>query len=164
MGRIEEFTAGINLPPVTQIGVVVRDIEQAVTYYSSALGLGPFSPVSDLAIDKHWYRGVKSPIRLRISRVMWGTMEYELIQPVEGRSAQQAFLDTHGEGLHHLGVEVSDYDGVVTRMSQAGVETLVAMEIFNPLHQCWSKASYFDTRQVGGVIIEVMCRPWMAKK
>ena len=145
MEKIEEFTARINLPPVTQIGVVVRDMERALKYCSKTLGLGPFSPVSDLAIDKHWYRGEKSPIRLRVSRAIWGTMEYELIQPVEGRSAQQEFLDTHGEGLHHLGVEVTDYDGVVTMMSQAGLKTLVGMEIFNPLHQCWAKASYFDT-------------------
>jgi len=163
MTPAQDFLAKAIFPAVTQIGVIVKNLEQAIGYYVNTLGLGPFSPVSDLAIDKHWYRGEKSPIRLRISRAMWGAMEYELIQPVEGRSAQQEFLDTHGEGLHHLGVEVSDYDEVVMMMNQAGVKPLAVMEVFNPLHQRWAKATYFDTRHIGGVIVEVMCRPWMAK-
>ena len=34
--------SSINLPPVEQIGFVVKDIDEATEYYSSTFGWGPF--------------------------------------------------------------------------------------------------------------------------
>lgn len=158
----QEFTAKIDLPPVTQMGVIVRDMGKSVEYYSRTFGLGPFTPISDLVPDKSWYMGEPCPLHLRVSRAMWGTMEFELIQPVGGKSIHQDFLDTHGEGINHLGIEASNYDEVVGMMNEAGFKSLQALETFLPQHGCWGKATFFDTRTVGGFIIEVMCRPWLA--
>jgi 4-hydroxyphenylpyruvate dioxygenase-like putative hemolysin len=163
MKGIEEFTAKLNLPPVTQIGVVVRDVEQSVVYYSEILGLGSFEPIYDFEPDKSWYMGKSSPLRLRISRVMWGAMEFELLQPLGGKSIHQDFLDAHGEGLHHLGIDVTNYDDIVRMMNQAGFKPLQALETYIPRRDSWAKASFFDTEKIGGVIIEVMWRPWLAK-
>ena len=158
----QEFTAKIELPPVTQIGVIVRDMEQAVEYFSRAFGLGPFSPISDLVPDKSWYMGKIHPLHLRVSRAKWGSMEFELIQPVAGKSIHQDFLDSHGEGINHLGIETSDYDEIVGMMNRAGFRPLQALEVFLPQYDCWGKATFFDTRSIGGFVIEVMCRPWLA--
>jgi catechol 2,3-dioxygenase-like lactoylglutathione lyase family enzyme len=163
MERMEEFTTKMSLPPVTQIGVVVKDMEQAIRYYSRTLGLGPFSPVTDLVPDKNWYRGESHPVHLRTSRAMWGAMEFELVQPLGGKSVHGDFLETHGEGLHHLGIETSQYDEIVGMMDRAGFKPLQVVEIFLPKYNCWGKATFFDTRSVGGIIIEVVCRPWLAK-
>ena len=65
MNELGGITAKVNLPPVTQIGVVVRDLDQAMEYYSKTLGLGPFNPVFELAPDKSWYMGKESPLRLQ---------------------------------------------------------------------------------------------------
>jgi hypothetical protein len=54
----EEITAKFDLPPATQLGVIVRDMEKAVEYYSKAFGIGPFAPITDLKPDKGWYMGV----------------------------------------------------------------------------------------------------------
>jgi len=158
----EPFLPQIGLPPVTQIGVIVRDMEQAVEYYSRAFGLGPFSPISDLVPGKSWYMGEVHPLHLRVSRTKWGAMEFELIQPVEGRSIHQDFLDAHGEGVNHLGIETSNYDEIVGMMNQAGFRPIQALEVFLPQYDCWGKATFFDTRGVGGFVTEVMCRPWLA--
>ncbi len=32
----------VKLPPVEQIGIVVKDMDQAIDYYSSTFGWGPF--------------------------------------------------------------------------------------------------------------------------
>ena len=160
----KEFAGKIDLPPVTQIGVVVKDMEKAVEYYSKTFGLGPFSSITDLVPDKNWYMGKLHPLHLRISRAMWGAIEFELIQPLKGKSVHHDFLDSHGEGINHLGIETTDYDEVLPKMNQAGCKQLQALEIFLPQYDCWGKATFFDTRNIGGFVIEVMCRPWLKKK
>jgi len=81
---------------------------------------------------------------------------------VEGKSIHQDFLDSHGEGINHLGIETSSYDEIVEMMNQAGFKSLQALEVFLPQYDCWGKASFFDTRSIGGFVVEVMCRPWLA--
>lgn len=164
MKSMEEFTAKMDLPPVTQIGVVVRDLDQAMEYYTKIFGLGPFNPVLDFKPDKNWYMGERLPLHLRLGRAEWGAMDFELVQPLEGKSIHQDFLDTHGEGLHHLGIDVDNYDEVVGMMNQAGFRPLQAVEIFLPMNDSWAKATYFDTQKIGGVVIEVLWRPWLRKK
>ncbi|MEO0250015.1 MAG: hypothetical protein ABIN58_10920, partial [candidate division WOR-3 bacterium] len=56
----DEITARLNLPAATQIGVIVRDMEKAVDYYSK-VGIGPFTPINDLRPDKAWYMGELHP-------------------------------------------------------------------------------------------------------
>ncbi len=155
-------STGIFLPPVTQIGVIVRNMEQAVDFYSRTFGLGPFSTISDLVPDKNWYRGEIHSLHLRVSRAKWGAMEFELIQPAGGKSIHQDFLDAQGEGVNHLGIEAGNYDEIVAMMNQAGFEPIQALEVFLPQHNCWGRATFFDTRSVGGFVTEVMCRPWLA--
>ncbi len=150
------------LPAVTQIGVIVRNMEKAVNFYSRIFGLGPFSPISDLVPDKSWYKGEIHPVHLRVSRAKWGAMEFELIQPVAGKSIHQDFLDAYGEGVNHLGIEAGNYEEIVAMMNRAGFEVLQALEVFLPQHNCWGKATFFDTRSIGGFVTEVMWRPWLA--
>ena len=156
------FTEKLGLPPATQIGVIVRDMEKAVEYYSTALGMGPFTPITDLKPDKNWYMGELHPAHLRVSRVMWGPMEFELIQPVSGKSIHQDFLALNGEGINHLGIETDNYDALVQKMKQAGFKPVQALETYLPQFDCWGKATFFDTQGVGGIIIELSSRPWLA--
>ena len=161
MNNMEDVTSKMNLPPFSQIGIVVRDLDRAMDYYSRTLGLGPFNPVFELAPDKNWYMGEESPLRLRIGRTEWGAMDFELVQPLEGKSIHQDFLDAHGEGLHHLGIDVNNYDEVVQMMDRAGFKPLQALEVF--INDSWARAAYFDTHKIGGVIMEILHRPWLGK-
>ncbi len=67
MKSMEEFTAKMDLPPVTQIGVVVRDLDQAMEYYTKIFGLGPFNPVLDFKPDKKLVYGgeITAPSQVR---------------------------------------------------------------------------------------------------
>ncbi len=160
---VEQISAKMDLPPVTHVGVVVKDVCQAVDYYSRIFGLGPFEPVYDFSPDKYWYKGEKSQLSLKVSRTVWGEMEFELIQPLAGKSVLHDHLNTRGEGLHHLGIDVENYDDIVRRMNEEGFKALLAIETYLPKKESLSKASYFDTDKIGGVIMEVIWRPWLYK-
>jgi hypothetical protein len=93
---------------VIQIGLVTRDYRKAIVGFLQ-LGIGPwrvygFGPetVSDMT-----YRGKPSPYAMKVCLATLGTMEWEIIQPLQGPSIYHDFLERHGEGVHHVAVRCS---------------------------------------------------------
>ena len=83
---LEEKTDTIKLPPVEQIGFVVKDIDKAVEYYSSTFGWGPFQ-IFEHEMKGVIFRGEPSDCHLKIAFTHSGPIEIELIQVLEGDDA-----------------------------------------------------------------------------
>jgi methylmalonyl-CoA/ethylmalonyl-CoA epimerase len=84
------------LKKIHHVAVVVRDADQALGFYRDALGL----PVTaDRVIEDQGVRGVL---------LACGHSEIELIQPVREGTGVARFLETKGEGLHHVCFESDD--------------------------------------------------------
>jgi len=150
----------LSLPPIEHIGVVVRDMEKAVEYYSSVFGLGPFN-VYVFEPEKQWFMEKPSSFRLQMGKAMWGDIVLELIQPIGGESLHKDFLGTHGEGLQHLGFLVPDYEETFDKFVKAGFAPLTRVETYVEAYKGNLKACYFDTRRVGGIIFEIVWRSWI---
>ena len=71
------------LPAPAQIGVVVKNLDNAMNHYSQVFGVGPFQ-VIEFAPAQHWLKGKPTPIRLNIGIAQWGNLQLELIEVVEG--------------------------------------------------------------------------------
>jgi 4-hydroxyphenylpyruvate dioxygenase-like putative hemolysin len=151
------------LPPISQIGIVVRDMRQAVGFYEGTFGLGPWT-VYDSTPDKYWFRGKPSHMRLRQGKAMLGAIELELVQPLEGESPFHEHLATYGEGLHHLAFNTEDYEGMVRRFEAEGFKPLLQAEAYVETYKGTVRACHFDTREIGGVIFEVLWKSWLLKR
>jgi methylmalonyl-CoA/ethylmalonyl-CoA epimerase len=136
---------------VHQIGVIVRDLDQAVAFYED-LGIGPFeSPQGPAPIfDRRVYGKPAPDVRNRISKTQMGAVELELVQPVSGNSPQREFLEQHGEGVNHLAFLVEDLDGEVATLVQKGFRVLSSGKTAR------SAFAYLDTDRIGGVIFELI--------
>jgi methylmalonyl-CoA/ethylmalonyl-CoA epimerase len=89
---------------ITQIAVVVRDIEAALKTYTETLGWGPWS-VFDYKpplLHDTQVKGVPVEFRMIGAEASVDGLGFELIQPVSGPSIYQEFLDAHGEGVQHI--------------------------------------------------------------
>src|SRR5260370_18605240 len=89
---------------ITQIAVVVADIESALRSYTENLGWGPWS-VFDYKpplLHDTVVRGERCEFRMIGAETSVDGLGFELIQPVSGPSIYQEFLDTHGEGVQHI--------------------------------------------------------------
>jgi methylmalonyl-CoA/ethylmalonyl-CoA epimerase len=161
MSAAENLRAKIGLPPVSQIGILVRDIDRTARLYSEIFGIPEFY-IYDLDVANHWYYGEKARVKLRMGKAPWGQVEIELIQHLEGdKSLFPGWLAEHGEGLNHLAFEVDDYEHIHSRMVAEGFEPIQWIETDYPAYENGkAKACYFDTRRVGGVIFEIMWRSW----
>lgn len=78
-------------------------------------------------------------------------IQLQLCEPGPGASAQRAFLDTHGEGVFHLGFTVPDLD-----MGEADEATLGLSPWMRGRLPDRTGFTYFITRDQGaGVTLEI---------
>lgn len=130
------------------VGLVVRDMDKAIERLSS-LGIGPFKSTSLPSFTEFaLFRGEPMEAKVAESRAKIGDVELELLQPVEGKSPQQEFLDSKGEGIQHLAFAVDDLDKEVDRLTKQGVSVM--------LNGKWEGGgfAYLDLGD-GGLIVEL---------
>jgi catechol 2,3-dioxygenase-like lactoylglutathione lyase family enzyme len=162
MDSAEKLKAELELPPVSQIVVVIQDVDRAVKYYSSIFGLGPWT-VYEFAPEKHWLREQPSYAKFLMAKAMLGDIELCFMQPLEGKSIHKEFLDTHGEGIFNLVFNVRNYDEVFERFVEAGFKPIARAESYVETYQGYLKACYFDTRSIGGILIEIRWGSWLTE-
>ena len=139
------------LPPVTQVGVVVRDIAKAVDYYSTTFGWGPFK-ISEFEMKGADYNGRKIDCKIKMARYRQQGIELELIQSLEGDTPYADFLKEKGEGLHHLGIRVEDVGAVLARLSGQDIRPVFSLSY----PEIGLAFAYLNSDGVGGVMIEIM--------
>jgi 4-hydroxyphenylpyruvate dioxygenase-like putative hemolysin len=160
MSDIEPLVSRLKLPPVCQLGFVVRDLDKAVEYYSSNFGIGPFR-INELDLDAthYQYRGKPGRVRIRAAFASLGSVDMEVAQLMEGDCVYGEFLEQRGEGLQHMGFRVTDFDDAYRRMTDAGFSVVLWAEIPSPARRFTLRAYTFDTDRVGGVCIELLSTP-----
>ena len=89
----------LNLPPVNQVGFVVKDLDKALEFYQPLFGDFTVMDASDMEWD---YRGRPEVSSLRIAFGNSGDVEIELIQWIAGETPHKEFLEAGHEGMHHL--------------------------------------------------------------
>lgn len=139
----------MTLSPVDQIGFVVRDVDQAVEYYSTVFGWGPFD-IREVEMKGFEYRGRKADARMKIAFTRSGPIEIELIQVLEGETPHTEFLREHGEGLHHLRFPVDDMDKTLAKLARDAIHPVM----YYSVPQAGMKFVYIDSDKVGGVMFE----------
>lgn len=90
------------------VGIAVRDLEDALALYTTVFG-GRLAHREDLAAD-----GV------RVAFVEAGGIWLELLAPLDPAGPLARFLQSRGEGLHHLAFEVPDVGRALREVATAG--------------------------------------------
>lgn len=103
---------------LSQVCVVVHDLDKTMHEYARRFGWGPWSVFEYQAPLLHdtYLRGEPTEFSMIGAEVVAGPIGFELIQPTGGRSIYQEFLDEHGEGVQHLAVmkhSVADSDALI---------------------------------------------------
>ena len=135
-----------------QVGMVVRDARKTAREYEN-YGVGPFVEEDFPSVDATMYgRPVNFKNRTLMANI--GGWELELIQILEGKTIFQEFLDTRGEGIHHLGLYVDDYDAEMAKWKEKGIEVLMESKCPPPYPE-GSRYAYLDTERLFGVVMEI---------
>ena len=141
--------------PVGQVGIIVRDLEGALERYSSLWGLGPWAGFlyGPGTVPTLTYRGEPGRYSMRIALAGQGP-QVELLEPLEGPSIYEEWLESRPEGLHHVGVYVESLEPAIDSMGEAGYELLQSGAGYGLDGD--GGYAYFDTERDFGVIVEAL--------
>ena len=145
--------------PVRQIALVVPDLEVAVRAYADALGVGPWNvyTIGAPAMTGMTYRGEPADFVIRHALAFSGEVMLELVQPIDGPSIWQEYLDARGPSLHHIAFYVDDFDEAAATMAARGWVAVQAGVGFGRSRD--GAFTYFEHPTAAGIIVEVVKPP-----
>ncbi len=137
---------------VTQIGLVVRDIEKTSKAYADFLGVDvPEWSLTDPVDKAHTiFEDKLTEARAKLAFFRLKNITIELIEPVGGPSTWQEFLDEHGEGVHHIAFEIKGMDEKIIQLQRKGMNLLQKGDYEG------GRYSYVDSSQHLGVLLELL--------
>jgi methylmalonyl-CoA/ethylmalonyl-CoA epimerase len=131
------------------MAVVVRDLASTVKRLE-ALGFGPFIlPDAPPGAEGLFFQGqpLNSNYKALVGRI--GNMQIEIIQPDDKPNPWKDFLDTRGEGIHHIGFQVKNIEKETGRLTTRGAEVPFYGKIYGK-----TGAAYIDLK-TAGIVLEL---------
>lgn len=136
---------------IRQLGYVVRDIEQAMAYWSKTLGVGPWFYNPKVPIKNYQYKGESYEPHNSVALANSGFIQVELIQTRnDAPSMYKDFLAQGLTGLQHVAYWTQSYDSDLERLTAQGFTPVMSGEVGER-----GRFVYFDTEYHPGTVIEL---------
>lgn len=142
---IVEKLINMSAEGLDHIGVAVKDLDKAISFYQDVLGLkleGTHT-LSD--------RGVRVAF-LSVG----GEAHIELLEPLNSESAIAKFLSSHGEGIHHLALKVNDIEASLQSLKRKG---LTLIDETPKAGAEGKKIAFVHPKSTRGVLLELCQEP-----
>ena len=98
---------------VDHIAIAVRNLDEALQLYDKLFGARPSK------IETIPQQGVKPALI-----PMGQGSEIELLEPIDPQSGVAKFIESRGEGIHHICLEVEDVDRELDTLANKGVHLI----------------------------------------
>ncbi|MGD9049375.1 MAG: methylmalonyl-CoA epimerase [Anaerolineae bacterium] len=125
---------------IDHIGIVVRDIREALRVYETALGL-PLEEVSDVPDQK-----------VQVAFLPIGESNIELVQPTSDDTGIARYLAKRGEGIHHLCIEIEDIEAALAQLKAQDVPLIDE----TPRRGAHGRVAFVHPKGAHGVLIELV--------
>jgi methylmalonyl-CoA/ethylmalonyl-CoA epimerase len=126
---------------VHHIGIAVRNLEESLRRWSALFAAEP-SPIEEIP-----ERGV----RLAHLRFAEGP-EVELVSPLGDASPVSKFLESRGEGIQHVTLEVDDIEAAMGELNRAGLRFLSDTP---QTGAGGGRVAFVHPRTLNGVLVEI---------
>ena len=131
------------LGKVHHVAVVVRSIEPALRLWRDMLGL-ELETIMDIPQD-----------RVRIAFLAVGESKVELVEPTDDTTGVYRFLESKGEGFHHVCFEVANLAETLLRLEIDGLELIDSA----PRRGAEGPVAFLHPRACHGVLVELIEAP-----
>jgi methylmalonyl-CoA/ethylmalonyl-CoA epimerase len=143
---------------ITKIGIIVKNIEEAVKYYSELFHIETpeicIPPEKQPVIEGGrepfiCYRGERRETHVKSAMIPVEPIPLELIEPYDEPSPWMEFEKRHGQGVGFVSFYVDSLDETINMMAEKGMPAFYKQEKGN------ERYAYFESEQKTGIIIEV---------
>jgi methylmalonyl-CoA/ethylmalonyl-CoA epimerase len=125
---------------VHHVAIVVRNMDAALATYRDQLGL-PLDVLLPIEGD-----GV------RIAFLPVGESNFELVEPTNPDTGVARFLESRGEGFHHVCLEVDNVQAELDRLAANGLELIDKQ----PRRGAEGPVAFIHPRSCHGVLVELI--------
>jgi methylmalonyl-CoA/ethylmalonyl-CoA epimerase len=131
------------LGKVHHVALIVRSIDDASRLWQESLGL-QLESVLDIPHDK-----------VRIAFLTVGESKVELVEPTDDSTGVARFLESKGEGFHHVCFEVANLAETLLRLEIDGLELIDSA----PRRGAEGPVAFIHPRACHGVLVELIEAP-----
>ncbi len=137
---------------VTQVGIIVQDIEKTGAAWAELLGTEmPEIVITDpVEIANTEYKGALTPARAKLAFFEMENITIELIEPVGQPGTWKEYLDSHGQGVHHIAFNVRSMEEKVVLLEQKNMPLLQRGDYTG------GRYSYINSLPKLGVLLELL--------
>lgn len=104
----------MNISHIEHLGIAVNSIEEALPYYEEVLGMKCYA-IEEVADQK---------VKTAFFKVGDSNTKIELLEPTSPDSTIAKFLETRGEGIHHIAFAVKDTEEALRDAEAKGVRLI----------------------------------------
>ena len=128
---------------IAHIGIAVKDLDAAVKTYTESLGV-------------ELEETVESPeTGMKAAMLKIGGSALELLAPIGDQGVIAKFLESRGEGIHHVSIEVDDIEKTLESMAAGGIQLIDK----TPRQGIEGKVAFIHPRSMNGVLVELVEKP-----
>lgn len=140
--------------PITQVSLAVRDLEKTMEFYWRAFGWSGWDVfVHEPPLHHNTeLRGEEVHYTLKGAEVMVGSLNFELLEPMEGPSLWKEFIAEKGEGIASIAVmfhTMAEGEAVKREFAERGIAMTMKANIGDHIEYY-----YLDTQERFGCLIE----------
>lgn len=125
---------------VDHIGIAVKSIDEALKFWEETLGI------------KCTGREEVAEQRVVTAFLPLGGTEIELLEPTSPESPISKFIESRGEGIHHLALKVEDIEAALKELKDKGIR------LIDEKPRCGAggaKIAFVHPKAAGGVLLEI---------
>jgi methylmalonyl-CoA/ethylmalonyl-CoA epimerase len=123
------------------IGVAVRSLDAALSFYRDALGLR-LGGIKTIAAEQ-----------VRVAMLPLSETRIELLEATSEESPVARFIAKRGEGIHHVALAVEDLDAHLSQLEAAGVRVLPGKGEYGASGH---RYAFLHPSSCGGVLVELV--------
>lgn len=125
---------------ISHIGIAVHDLDENIRLYRDVLGM-EFLGTEEVAEQK---------VRVAMFRI--GESRIELLEPTADDSPVKKYLDSRGQGMHHICYEVEDVDDALKSIGEKGVRLIDKESRIGAEN---ARVGFLHPKSTGSVLIEL---------
>jgi catechol 2,3-dioxygenase-like lactoylglutathione lyase family enzyme len=136
-----------------QLGVVVKDLDAAMRFWTDTLKVGPFVVIEEAVGDRDYmHRGKKSDVKMSLGFSYCGDLQLEFVQQLNNApSPYVEFLEQGREGLHHIAFYPDDYEKACRDLVALGLREVAWVQT----RDGQKNGSFFEGPAALGFMIEL---------
>ncbi|GAB4116851.1 MAG: methylmalonyl-CoA epimerase [Candidatus Caldatribacteriota bacterium] len=125
---------------IDHIGIAVKSIEKARHFYEDILGL----KITGVEVVEEQ--------KVKVAFIPLGDSELELLEPTSSDGPVARFIESKGEGIHHLAYRVYNLDKTLKKLKETGIRLIDEKPRYGAGN---AQIAFLHPKSSGGVLIEL---------